>query len=218
MKMHDARKAARGPYNPYKKKSAFYPYFMKKFLLSLGLIAASGFYMLFAGKGSASGTSVIAQNAAATSSGVAQSGAAQSSGASAPPPSGSGGTSGSSGGTTGQTSSGNAASASAAASAPAQQPTGQYKNGTYTGSQVDAYYGIVQVAAVVSGGKLTNVKILQYPTAHSTSVYINQQALPYLIQEALSAQSANVNIISGATFTSEGFQQSLASALTQAKA
>ncbi len=83
---------------------------------------------------------------------------------------------------------------------------------------MDAYYGMVQVEAIVQGGKLTDVKFLQYPNSHSTSVYINEQAMPYLTQEAVAAQSANVNIISGATFTSEGFQQSLASALSQAKA
>ncbi len=62
------------------------------------------------------------------------------------------------------------------------------------------------------------MQFLQYPDTHSTSVYINQQAMPYLQQEAIQAQSANVNIVSGATDTSIAFQQSLASALAQAKA
>ncbi len=186
---------------------------MKKFLLSLGLVVASGFYMVVAGKGSAAGTSVIAQNTTASSSGGA-SGTSQSSGTSAASPSGSGGT----GGNANAASSGNAGGATTQASTQAAQSTGQYKNGTYTGGSVNVYYGNVQVAAVISGGKLTNIKILQYPNTHAASVYINQQAMPYLIQEALSAQSASVNLISGATFTSEGFQQSLASALTQAKA
>jgi uncharacterized protein with FMN-binding domain len=95
------------------------------------------------------------------------------------------------------------------------QPT-TYKDGTYTGSVADAYYGNVQVQVTVSGGKITNVKFLQYPNTHSTSVMINQQAMPYLQQEAVQAQSANVQIISGATFTSQAFQQSLQSALNQA--
>lgn len=101
-----------------------------------------------------------------------------------------------------------------------QQPatTGaQLKNGTYTGSLVNVFFGNVQVSAVVSGGKLSAVHFLTYPNTHSVSVFINQQAMPYLKSEAIQAQSANVNIISGATLTSEGFQASLASALNQAK-
>jgi uncharacterized protein with FMN-binding domain len=96
--------------------------------------------------------------------------------------------------------------------------SGSYKDGTYTGSAADAYYGNVEVSATVSGGKITAVKFLQYPNTHSTSVMINQQAMPYLQQEAIQSQNANVQIISGATFTSQAFQQSLASALSQAKA
>ncbi len=95
---------------------------------------------------------------------------------------------------------------------------GQYKDGTYTGSVADAFYGNVQVRLTVSGGKITDVKFLQYPNSHSTSVYINQQAMPYLKQEAVQAQSSNVQIISGATFTSQAFAQSLSSALSGAHA
>jgi uncharacterized protein with FMN-binding domain len=109
------------------------------------------------------------------------------------------------------------ASASGSASVPASKPSGQYKDGTYTGGSANAYYGNVKVQAVVQGGKLTNVTFLDYPQSHQVSVYINSQAMPYLTQEAIQAQSANVNIVSGATFTSEAFIQSLASALGQAK-
>lgn len=97
-----------------------------------------------------------------------------------------------------------------------QTSINSYKDGTYTGSTADAYYGNVQVQATISGGKITNVKFLQYPDTHSTSVYINQQAMPYLQQEAIKAQNAHVNIISGATYTSQAFAQSLNSALSQA--
>lgn len=100
---------------------------------------------------------------------------------------------------------------------PTPTPTGQYKDGTYTGPSADAYYGNVQVQAIVQGGKIADVKFLNYPQTHQTSVYINSQAMPYLTQEAIQVQSANVNIVSGATFTSQAFIQSLASALTQAK-
>ncbi len=101
--------------------------------------------------------------------------------------------------------------------APAPKPKGQYKDGVYTGSVQDAYYGNVQVQATVSGGKITGVQFLQYPNDRSTSIYINSQAMPYLQQEAIAAQSANIDIVSGATDTSQAFVQSLASALAQAK-
>lgn len=102
-------------------------------------------------------------------------------------------------------------------STPATQSSpGQYKDGTYKGSVADAYYGNVQVSVTISGGRIADVKFLQYPNTHSTSVYINQQAMPYLKQEAIQSQNSNVQIISGATFTSEAFIQSLQSALSKA--
>lgn len=94
--------------------------------------------------------------------------------------------------------------------------TGSYTDGTYTGSVADAYYGNVQIRATISGGKLTGVTFLQYPHTHATSVYINRQAMPYLQQEAIKSQSANVNIISGATYTSQAFIESLGTALSHA--
>ncbi len=99
---------------------------------------------------------------------------------------------------------------------PARQ--GLYKNGNYIGSVADAYYGNIQVEAVVQNGRLADVQILQYPNDRSTSIMINSQALPYLRSEAIQAQSASVDIISGATDTSMAFQQSLASALSAAQA
>lgn len=99
---------------------------------------------------------------------------------------------------------------------PPSSPSTSYKDGTYTGSVADAYYGSVQVQATISGGKITDVKFLQYPNTHQTSVIINQQAMPYLQQEAVQSQTAHVQIISGATFTSQAFQQSLQAALSQA--
>jgi uncharacterized protein with FMN-binding domain len=100
---------------------------------------------------------------------------------------------------------------------PTPAPVGQYKDGQYTGPSIDAYYGFVQVKAIISGGKMTEVQFLDYPQDRGTSRQINGQAMPYLIQEAISAQSANVNIISGATDTSNAFVQSLGAALAMAK-
>lgn len=100
---------------------------------------------------------------------------------------------------------------------PAPKPVGQYKDGSYTGSAADAYYGTVQVKAVIQGGKISDVQFLQYPNSRSNSIFINNQAMPLLTQEAIQAQSANVSGVSGATFTSEAFIQSLTVALASAK-
>ena len=92
-----------------------------------------------------------------------------------------------------------------------------YKDGTYTGSSADAFYGTIQVQATIQNGKIADVQFLQYPNDRSESIQINQQAMPMLKQEAIQAQSANVDIVSGATDSSQAFMQSLASALSQAK-
>lgn len=109
--------------------------------------------------------------------------------------------------------------ASQASPAPIQKskPSGMYADGTYTGSQADAYYGTVQVQATIQNGVLADVSFLQYPSDRRTSQSINGRAMPILKSEAIQAQNANVNIVSGATDTSMAFQQSLADALTQAK-
>ena len=103
-------------------------------------------------------------------------------------------------------------------SAPQNAPADSvYKDGSYTGTATDAYYGFVQVKAVVKSGKLADVVFLQYPNDRQTSISINQQAMPILKSEAITAQRADVDIVSGATQTSIAFNESLASALAQAK-
>ena len=109
-------------------------------------------------------------------------------------------------------------SASRPSSVKTTAGTGGYKNGSYTGSQADLVYGTVQVKAVIQGGRLTDVQFLSQPTGRRQSQYINSQATPILKQEAIQAQSAHVQAVSGATLTSEAFVQSLQSALSQAKA
>lgn len=94
---------------------------------------------------------------------------------------------------------------------------GTYKNGSYTGSIADAQWGYIQVKAVISGGKITDVQFLQYPNERSRSVEINSYADPQLTQEAIQAQSAQVDIVSGATDSSMAFMQSLGDALAQAQ-
>lgn len=95
--------------------------------------------------------------------------------------------------------------------------TGKFKNGTYTGNSADAFYGFVQVAAVIENGRLAKVNILSYPNDRSRSIEINQYALPILQSEAIQAQSSGVDIVSGATDTSMAFISSLGSALALAK-
>jgi uncharacterized protein with FMN-binding domain len=82
----------------------------------------------------------------------------------------------------------------------------------------DAIYGQLQIVATVSGGKITDVSWPVYPNSGGHTIEVSASALPQLKQEAIATQSANVNIVSGATQTSQAFQQSLAAALNQAKA
>lgn len=101
---------------------------------------------------------------------------------------------------------------------PTTTPNSLYKDGSYTGSVNDAFYGNVQVQVVISGGKITAVNFLQYPNSSSHSRQINATADPILSQEAINAQSASVDTVSGATDTSNAFKQSLQYALNLAKA
>ncbi len=100
---------------------------------------------------------------------------------------------------------------------PAPKHIGQYADGVYTGTSADAYYGIIQVQAIVSNGILADVRFLQYPNDRNTSIRINREAMPLLKQEAIRAQSARVDVVSGATDSSQAFQESLDAALKQAK-
>jgi uncharacterized protein with FMN-binding domain len=94
-------------------------------------------------------------------------------------------------------------------------PAASNVSGVFTGPAVEMEYGPVQVAIDVQGGKITDVKALQYPVDRPRSQFINSQAVPLLRREVLQAQSANVNVISGATFTSEAFANSLQAAIGQ---
>lgn len=104
------------------------------------------------------------------------------------------------------------------ASTPAPVSNSKYKDGTYVGDSVDAYYGNVQVKVVISGGKITDVVFLDYPQDRGTSRVINMQAMPILTQEVIQAQSADISGVSGASATSPAFIQSVTSALNQATA
>jgi uncharacterized protein with FMN-binding domain len=77
-------------------------------------------------------------------------------------------------------------------------------------------FGDVQVRVVITNGKITDVQAVVLPTDRSYSAYVSSVAGPMLRSEALTAQSAQIDIISGATYTSQSYAQSLGSALQQA--
>src|SRR4051794_22553431 len=87
---------------------------------------------------------------------------------------------------------------------------------TVTGAAAQTRYGPVQVQITVSNGKITAVDAVEYPTESSRDAEINAYAIPRLDQEALTARSANIDMISGAAYTSSGFINSLQSALNKA--
>jgi len=91
-------------------------------------------------------------------------------------------------------------------------------DGTYVGEGSRNRWGTVQVQVVYAGGQINDVQILQYPNGDNRSIRINQYALPILINESIQAQSANINGIGGATYTSNSYFQSLQSAIDTAKA
>ncbi|QPE05631.1 FMN-binding protein [Microbacterium schleiferi] len=90
-------------------------------------------------------------------------------------------------------------------------------DGTFTGDAARTRYGNVQVAITISGGTITDIQVPQYPNSNREDQQINARALPVLISETASAQSASISMVSGATYTSQGYTQSLQSALDQAQ-
>jgi uncharacterized protein with FMN-binding domain len=87
---------------------------------------------------------------------------------------------------------------------------------TVTGAVTQTRWGPVQVRITVAGGQITAVDVLQQPSANGRDVQINSQALPVLKAETITAQSAHIDTVSGATYTSNGYTTSLQSALDQA--
>ena len=100
-----------------------------------------------------------------------------------------------------------------ARTAPAAPPAA---NGSFTGSSTSTPYGSVQVQIVVANGTMTEVKALHLTDDGGRSVQISNTAAPILRSEVLSAQSARVSTVSGATYTSDAYLTSLQSALDQA--
>ena len=88
---------------------------------------------------------------------------------------------------------------------------------TVNGDVVANRYGDVQVAAVLNGNRIVDVKALQLPSDRARSRDISSQAAPLLRDEVLQAQGAQIDTIGGATYTSDGYAQSLQSALDKAR-
>ena len=115
-----------------------------------------------------------------------------------------------------QTSTNTATTDTSSAAAPAAPVATGPADGTYDGSVVNTRFGTVQVQAVISGGQITDVIAVKLTDADRKSVQISQQVAPMLRSEVLTAQSAKVANISGGTYTTNGYLQSLQSALDAA--
>ena len=110
-----------------------------------------------------------------------------------------------------------ASAAPAATAAPVSRSGGTaLANGTVTGPVVQTQFGPVQVQVAIANGKITDVTALQLPSDRQRSAYISGIVGPMLQSEALTAQSAQIDLISGATYTSDAYAQSLQAALDQA--
>ncbi|MFI7304937.1 FMN-binding protein [Micromonospora aurantiaca] len=107
----------------------------------------------------------------------------------------------------------------ATGSAPSDDATtsgGTTGSGTATGSVAQTRWGPVQVRITVTGGKITDVVAVQVPDGNHRDQEINDYAVPILRQEVLAAQSARIDTVSGATVTSDGYRESLQSAIDAA--
>ncbi len=109
--------------------------------------------------------------------------------------------------------------AAAVSSGPVAMPVSArpYADGTYTGIMADSVWGPVQVQVVIKDGRITSLKALRYPNDRRESLFISQLSLPRLRDEVVKAQSAKVDVVSGATVTSQAFVQSLEAALLKAR-
>lgn len=95
-------------------------------------------------------------------------------------------------------------------------PSTGLKDGTYTGESTDTPYGPVQVEVVVSGGTITSAQAVTFPNSSGHDQMINSRAVPLLNSEVVDAQGVQISMVTGATYTSEGYLTSLQSALDQA--
>ncbi len=98
---------------------------------------------------------------------------------------------------------------------PTDQPAGGGSTGTFTGDAIRTFFGTVQIALQVKDGQIIDVQELQMPNDRRLSAQISQYAGPILRDQVLTVQSADINGVSGASYTSFGFYKSLQSALAK---
>lgn len=184
---------------------------MRKIALA-GMSTLSGLVLLFSYHTSLNSSAEAATETASAATGSSSTSSSASSGSSdsdwaADDPSASAtqGSSGSSSATQGSS-----------GSASATQGSSGSSSGTFTGDAVQTRWGPVQVQITVANGKITKAEAIQYPQENHRDIEINSYAVPALNQETVAAQSADLDAISGATVTTNGYIQSLQSALDQA--
>jgi len=108
-----------------------------------------------------------------------------------------------------------AAPAATATPTPTPAPTNRPANGSFTGALVPTRFGDVQVRIVVTSGRITDVVAVQMPSDRARSAEITQYVTPVLRSEVIRAQNAQIDVISGATFTSEAYAESVNDAMRQ---
>jgi uncharacterized protein with FMN-binding domain len=107
------------------------------------------------------------------------------------------------------------APAATATPAPTPAPTSRPANGSFTGALIPTRFGDVQVRVVIASGRIQDVVAVEMPNDRARSAEITQYVTPALRSEAIRAQSARIDVISGATYTSEAYAESLYDALRQ---
>jgi uncharacterized protein with FMN-binding domain len=110
----------------------------------------------------------------------------------------------------------NGATPAGSSAASSRSSSSSTASKTVTGDPADTRFGPVQVKITVKNREITNVTAVEYPKNDALDVQINSIAIPELNKEALAAQKAQINMISGATYTCEGYISSLQSALDKA--
>jgi uncharacterized protein with FMN-binding domain len=124
--------------------------------------------------------------------------------------------SGGSAGNTGSSSTSGSSPSTGSSSSSSSSGSSSTSTKTVTGDAIDTRWGPVQVRITVTNGKLTDVTAVVYPTENPRDQEINAYAIPALTKEALAAGNAQIDMISGATYTSNGYISSLQSALDKA--
>jgi uncharacterized protein with FMN-binding domain len=107
-------------------------------------------------------------------------------------------------------------SSSAPTKTSSPSPTKTAATATVTGATVTTTYGPVQVRITVRSGRITSAQAVQYPDETARSRELSSKAIPVLEDETVAAQSANIDSVSGATYTSTGYTQSLQNAIDKA--